>query len=71
MAKEQMMSCGLHLDVPAGGDKPVTEAAFKRWLAAQLKNCPFGTLTVGDPVDFSEDMIERAKRHRQDAASRK
>lgn len=62
--KEQMFSCGLHFDVPPG-DKVVTEAAVKRWLSAQLKDCPFGTLTIGDPVEFSDTMIERVKEDRK------
>lgn len=62
--KEQMFSCPLHFDVPPG-DKAVTEAAVKRWVAAQLKDCPFGTVSIGDCVEFSESMIEGVKKHRE------
>lgn len=62
--KEQMFSLPLHFDVPPG-DRSVTEAAVKRWVAAQLKNCPFGTVTLGDCVEFSEQMIERVQKNRE------
>lgn len=65
----QIITCGLTLDVPAG-EKPVTEAAFKRWLATQLKNCPLGTLHIGDPVEYSEQMVADALAKREEYAKR-
>lgn len=62
--KEQMFSLLLHIYVPPG-DKAVTEAAVKRWVAAQLKECPFGTVTLGDCVEFRDQMVEDVKRNRE------
>jgi hypothetical protein len=52
----------LHLEVPAGlllidcagPDRPVTVTDVRNWLTHVLRvggNCPFGTLTMDEPVE--------------------
>jgi hypothetical protein len=53
--KNQVFSCNLRL-VVSSGNRKVTEAELKRWLKGRLKDCELGTLTVGQPVEFSETM---------------
>jgi hypothetical protein len=55
----QIFSCNVNLTVPMNG-ATVTEASFKRWLARKLKDCELGDLAIGDPVEFSRDMVDRA-----------
>jgi hypothetical protein len=64
MTKAKMFSVSIRVDVPAG-DHVVTEAAVKRCIKSRLRECPLGgyaaTAHVGDVVEFSDQMILRAR----------
>lgn len=53
MKKSKQTICtSLRIHTPVDDPKTYTEAAVKRWLEQQLKNCPFGTVLIGDVVDM-------------------
>lgn len=51
LPKQKFVS-SLTIRTPHDADKTHTEAAVRKWLEKQLKDCPFGELKLGDVIDM-------------------
>lgn len=50
---KQTFCAGLRIRTPLDAPKNYTEAAVRKWLERQLKDCPFGPLVLGDVIEMS------------------